>query len=67
MLQVGATGIKIDRDRLHVSAYSATIRCVDIRRNCRAFRATAIGVFIFTMFLNEVNVVTPSMPHVLSL
>jgi hypothetical protein len=30
------------------------------------FRATAIGVFVFTVFLNEVNVVPPSMPHVLS-
>jgi hypothetical protein len=28
---------------------------------------TAIGVFVFTIFLNEVNDVPPSMPHALSL
>jgi hypothetical protein len=35
-------------------------------RNCCAFRATAFCVFIFTMFLNEVGVVPPCVPHVLS-
>jgi hypothetical protein len=48
---------------LHVSACSP-IRCPEIRGNCCAFRATAIGV-VFTVFLNEVNAVLPSMPHVL--
>jgi hypothetical protein len=33
--------------------------------NCCAFRATTVGVFVSTMFLNEVSVVSPSMPHVL--
>jgi hypothetical protein len=52
---------------LHVSAYLAIIRCVVIRGNCFAFRASAIGVFLFTrMFLYGVNVVLPPMPHILS-
>jgi hypothetical protein len=40
---------------LHVSAYSAIIRCAEIRGNSCAFRATAICVFAFTLFLNEVS------------
>jgi hypothetical protein len=32
-----------------------------------AFRATAIGVFVFTTFLNGFNVVPSLMPHLLSL
>lgn len=51
---------------LHVSAYLAVIRCVKIWGNCRAFRITAIRVFVFAVFLNEVNVGPPPMPHVLS-
>jgi hypothetical protein len=35
-------------------------------RNCSAFCATAIGVSIFVIFLNEVRVVPPSLPYVLS-
>jgi hypothetical protein len=52
---------------LHVSTYSAIIRCVQIPRNFCAFCATAIGVFAFIIFLNEVDVLPPSMPHLLSL
>jgi hypothetical protein len=51
---------------LHVSAYSTIIRCSEIQGTCCALCATGISFFIFTMFLNEVNVVPPSMPHVLS-
>jgi hypothetical protein len=36
--------------------YSAIIRCAEIRGNCCAFRATVIRVYVFTVFLNEVNV-----------
>jgi hypothetical protein len=42
---------------LHVSAYSAIIRCVEIRENCCVFCVIVIGVFAFIIFLNEVNVV----------
>jgi hypothetical protein len=35
--------------------------------NCWTFRATAIRVFVFAVFLNEVNLVPSSMPHVFSL
>jgi hypothetical protein len=49
---------------LNVSAYSAIIKCFEIRGNFCAFRATAIRVFVFTVFLNEDNVVPPSVPHV---
>jgi hypothetical protein len=45
---------------LHVSAYSAIIRCVETEGNCCAFRAPAIRVFVFTVFLNEVNVLLVS-------
>jgi hypothetical protein len=45
---------------LHVSAYSAIIGCAEIQGNCCAFRATTIGVFVFTVFLNEVNVLPSS-------
>jgi hypothetical protein len=37
-----------------------------VRGNCCAFHATAIRGFVFTLFLNEVDVVSPSMSHVLS-
>jgi hypothetical protein len=40
---------------VHISAYSAIIRCVEIRGNWCAFRATAIRAFVFTVFLNEVS------------
>jgi hypothetical protein len=33
--------------------------------NCCAFRATAIRVLVFTVFLHEVNAVSRSMPLVL--
>jgi hypothetical protein len=33
--------------------------------NCFAFRATVIGVSVFTVFLKEVNVVPPSVPKAL--
>jgi hypothetical protein len=52
---------------LHVSVYSAIIRCVEIMGNCCGFHATVFGVFVFTVFLTEVNVVPPSVPHVLPL
>jgi hypothetical protein len=51
---------------LHVTAYSSIIRYFEIRGNCCAFRATKIGVYVFTVFLNEVNVVPHSMPNVFS-
>jgi hypothetical protein len=54
------------RTALHVSAYSAITRCVEIRGNCCAFHANAIEVFVFTMLSNEVSVVPPPMPHVSS-
>jgi ABC-type multidrug transport system permease subunit len=50
---------------LHVSAYSAIIRYAEIWGNC-AFCVNAVGIYVFTMFLNEVNLVPPSVPHVLS-
>jgi hypothetical protein len=40
---------------------------LEIWQNCCAICAAVIGVFVFTAFLNGVNVVSPSMPHVLSL
>jgi hypothetical protein len=51
---------------LRVSAYSAIIRCPEIRGNFCAFSNTAIAVFIFIMFLNEVTAVPPSMLRALS-
>jgi hypothetical protein len=30
-----------------------------------AFRATAVGVYLFTVFLIEINAVSPPVPHVL--
>jgi hypothetical protein len=50
---------------LYVSPYSAIIRFVEIRGNSCAFRVTAIRVFVFTMVLNEDNVlhVVTSTPH----
>lgn len=50
---------------LHVSAYSATVKCVEIRGNCCATRSTAIRVFIFVMFVSELGVVSPPVPLVL--
>jgi hypothetical protein len=50
---------------LHVSAYLAIMKCIEIRGNCCAFRATAVRVFVFTVFLNIVNVVPTSVSHVL--
>jgi hypothetical protein len=38
---------------LHVSAYAAVIRFFEIQGICCAFRTTAIGVFLFTVVLNE--------------
>jgi hypothetical protein len=38
---------------LYDSAYRAIIRCVEIRGNCRALRATPVGVFVFTAFLTK--------------
>jgi hypothetical protein len=54
---------------LPVSAYSAIIRGVWRRNsgNCSAFRATAIDVFIFTVLLTEVHIVSLHMPHALLL
>jgi hypothetical protein len=40
---------------LYVAAYSVITRFVEIRGNCYALRATVIGVFIFTSFLNKVG------------
>jgi hypothetical protein len=51
---------------LHVWAYLVILGCVETRGNCCAFHTTAIGVLMFTVFLNVVNVVPPSMPHVLA-
>jgi hypothetical protein len=60
--------LKLDT-ALHVSAYSAIIRCVETEGNCCAFRTPAIRVFVFTVFLNEVSVlvVPPSVPRVHSM
>jgi hypothetical protein len=53
---------------LRVSAYRSIIRCAEIRWNLCASRDAAIGIFVFTVFLNEVNVlVCFSMPYVLTL
>jgi hypothetical protein len=41
---------------LYVSPYLVIFRCIEIRGNCCAFRTTAIRVFVFVMFLNEVDV-----------
>lgn len=44
---------------LYVSANWTVVGCAEI---C----ATAIGVFAFVMFLNEDNIIPPSMPHIWS-
>jgi hypothetical protein len=49
---------------VHVSAYSAIVRCVEIRGNYCAFRTTAMDVFSFIIFLNEASVVPFPMPLV---
>jgi hypothetical protein len=51
---------------LHVWAYLAILRYAATQGNCRAFCTTAIGVFVFTGFLNEANVIPSFMPHVLT-
>jgi hypothetical protein len=38
---------------LHVSAYLAMKKCIEIRGNFCAFCATTIRVFVFTVFLNK--------------
>jgi hypothetical protein len=40
--------------------------CVDVRRDCCAFRGTEVGVNMRTVFIYEVLVVPCSIPHVLS-
>jgi hypothetical protein len=51
---------------LRFSTYAIIIRRVEIRVNCCTFHVAEIGVFIFTLFLHEVNAVPLLMSHVLS-
>jgi hypothetical protein len=41
---------------LHVRPTRPSSGALKFWRNCCTFRATAVGVFVFTVFLNEVNV-----------
>jgi hypothetical protein len=52
----------------HCATCCSLLDHLQVRRNSGellCLRATNIGGFVFTMFLNEVNVVPPSVQHVL--